>query len=44
MPRFYLHYEDKPAPPPVRWTVWRIVSWTMLLTSLAFWMGSSLNP
>ena len=43
MPRFYLQYEDEDREPAVRpWTAWRVFLWTLLLASMALWMGSAL--
>ena len=39
MPRFYLHYEEKHAPPPLKWTVWRVILWVALFASLGLWMA-----
>ena len=44
MPRFSIPMAEKPAPPPVRWTVWRVFLWTLLVTMLAFWLGAVLTP
>jgi hypothetical protein len=44
MPRFYLQYEDEDRAPATRpWTVWRVFLWTLLLASMALWMGSTLS-
>ncbi len=44
MPSFSLHYEDEDrAPPPRPWTAWRVFLWTLLLVSMALWMGASLS-
>jgi len=44
MPRFYLQYEDEDDAPAARpWTAWRVFLWTLLLASMALWMGSSLS-
>ncbi|HEX5379451.1 MAG TPA: hypothetical protein VFW47_12805 [Phenylobacterium sp.] len=44
MTRFTLPYEDKPAPPPRRWTVLRVFLWTLLISTLAFWVTSVFTP
>jgi hypothetical protein len=44
MPRFFLPYSERPAPPPMRWTVWRVFLWTLLVTMLAFWASAMLTP
>lgn len=44
MPRFFLPYPERPAPPPVRWTVWRVFLWTLLITMLSFWGSAMLMP
>jgi hypothetical protein len=44
MPRFFLPYPERPAPPPVRWTVWRVFLWTLLITMLSFWASAMLMP
>jgi hypothetical protein len=44
MTRFFLPYKERPAPPPVRWTVWRVFLWTLLVTMLAFWASAMLTP
>jgi hypothetical protein len=44
MPRFSIPLAEKPAPPPVRWTVWRVFLWTLLITVVAFWLSAMLTP
>ena len=42
MTRFNLQFEDEVRAPPARsWTVLRVFLWTLLLASMALWMGSS---
>lgn len=42
MTRFFLPFEERHAPPPPRWTVWRVFLWTLLATMLAFWASATL--
>jgi hypothetical protein len=44
MPRFFLPYPERPVPPPMRWTAWRVFLWTLLATMLAFWASAMLMP
>jgi hypothetical protein len=43
MARFNLQFEDDvPAPAGRSWTPVRVFLWTLLLASMALWMGSAL--
>lgn len=44
MPRFFLPYPERPAPPPARWTVGRVFLWTLLITMLSFWASAMFMP